>query len=130
LFTITNFAKLEFANGETSTDKNWVIISDSRGRVAGTLSLDRTPEHQTPIGRECELLAISRGKATLSGLDCDSAFPELYEDHIRKFEDVFEFYNVLYIEWEDSYVVREGLGRVEKSIWEQQDLKEVDVELH
>jgi len=89
LFTITNFAKLEVAN-EISTHKNWVIISDSRGQVAGTLSLDRTPEQQTPIGRECGLLAISRGKATLSSDgECGSVFPELYED---------------------KHVVREGLG--------------------
>ena len=67
---------------------------------------------------------------TLSDREWGSVFPELYEDKIHIFENVFEFYNVLYIEWEDNHVVREGLGRVEKSIWEQQDLKEVDVELH
>jgi hypothetical protein len=131
LFTITNCAKIEFANGETFTHENRFIISDSRGQVAGTLCLDRTPEHQTPIGRECGLLAISRGKATFStDPECGSAFPELYEDKIQKCDDVYEFYNVLYTEWEDKHLVREGLGRVEKSIWEQQDLKEVDVELH
>ena len=48
LFTITNFAKLEVGN-EIETRENCVIISDSRGQVAGTLSLDRTPEQQTPI---------------------------------------------------------------------------------
>ena len=90
LFTITNFAKLEVGN-EIRTRENCVIISDSRGQVAGTLSLDRTPEQQTPIGRECGLLAISRGKATLSDREWGSVFPELYEDKIHIFENVFEF---------------------------------------
>jgi hypothetical protein len=132
IFTITKFCQLILSSG-TSTHKNIknkFIISDSRGQVAGTLCLDRTPENQTPIGRECELLAISRGKVTLSDPVYGNVFPELYEDKFRKVEDVMEFYNVLYIEWEDSHMVREGLGRVEKSIWEQQGLREVDAELH
>lgn len=134
-FIITNFCELYPNSGESGPEnriKNRVIISDKRGQVAGTLRLDRTPENrQTPIGRECELLVISRGRATLSDPNSGAEFKELYEEQIRKCEDVFEFYNVLYVQWEEEgHMVREGIGRVEKSIWEQQELKDVDAELH
>lgn len=51
--------------------------------------------------------------------DTKDWFPEYYLKNITNTDGVLEFYNVLFIKWQDGYVVREGVGRVEKSVWEQ-----------
>jgi hypothetical protein len=35
----------------------------------------------------------------------------------------------MWIEWKDGIAYRRALGRVEKKLWEQQDLEEIDVTL-
>lgn len=57
-------------------------------------------------------------------------FWEVYLDRVPTHDEVYEFYNVLWVKWEGNHILREGVGRVEKSIWEQQDLEEMDFELH
>jgi hypothetical protein len=41
--------------------------------------------------------------------------------------EVYEWYNVLWIEWKDGIAYRKGLGRVSKEAWESMDLEAVDV---
>jgi hypothetical protein len=50
-------------------------------------------------------------------------FPELEN------VDPYNFYNVLWIEWEDGIAYRKALGRVFKDAWERQDLEETDIVL-
>ncbi|KAF1960726.1 HET-domain-containing protein [Byssothecium circinans] len=41
----------------------------------------------------------------------------------------YEYYNVLWIEWENGIAYRKALGRVYKEAWEAQELEEVDIVL-
>jgi hypothetical protein len=40
---------------------------------------------------------------------------------------VYEYYNVMWIEWENGIAYRKAVGRVYKEAWESLDLEEVDV---
>jgi hypothetical protein len=40
---------------------------------------------------------------------------------------VYEFYNVLWISWEDGVAYRKALGRVEKHVWEALEKEKIDV---
>ena len=42
---------------------------------------------------------------------------------------LYEFYNVMYIEWEDGVAYRVAVGRVEKAKWESISKEEIDVVL-
>ena len=54
---------------------------------------------------------------------------DLYWDELLKTDGLYEFYNVLWVKWEGDHVVRNGVGRVEKSIWEEQGLEPIDTQL-
>ncbi len=41
----------------------------------------------------------------------------------------YEFYNVLWVEWEEGIAYRKGCGRVMKSAWEAQNLEWIDLTL-
>jgi hypothetical protein len=43
--------------------------------------------------------------------------------------ELYEFYNVLWIEWEDGIAYREGLGRILKLMWEKHSSEVIDVTL-
>ena len=107
-----------------------VLLSDTTGRWAGIL-LWHCDSQEAPFGELCELVAISKGSAKqLPGGKPDSMIADLYWDALPKTDGLYEFYNVLWIKKEGDHVVREGVGRVEKSIWEQQGLEPIDTQLH
>jgi hypothetical protein len=110
----------------------WLSLRDGAGILAGMLSIHRPYGSglglNTPVG-PCELISISKGYARGgSGYDISllerftTLFPKCYEER-------YEFYNVLWIEWEDGIAFRKGVGRVEKSMWEAQPLEWIDVTL-
>lgn len=76
---------------------------------------------------ECELLAISAGSVLRRDMNAE-VFPEvdLWHD-LDKDSGVYEFYNVLWIEWTEHIAYRKGLGRVCKASWDAADTKEMDV---
>ncbi len=41
----------------------------------------------------------------------------------------YEWYNVLWIEWEEEIAYRKGVGRIHKAAWEAQELEWIDVVL-
>jgi hypothetical protein len=77
-------------------------------------------------GHLLELVAISRG--ALQRVFCDG-LDELSLGEHPKDSDRYEYYNVLWIKWENGVAYRHGLGRVLKSIWESQGLEGVGVVL-
>jgi len=80
------------------------------------------------IGR-CELISISMGYAC-GGRGADLCLTEQNTELVpRSNKERYDFYNVLWIEWEDGIAFRKGIGRVEKSIWEAQPLEWIDVTL-
>ena len=60
----------------------------------------------------------------------EDALPEVkIFSRIRDTADVYHFYNVMWLAWEDGIAYRRGLGRVWKPMWGKQRLKEMDVVL-
>lgn len=107
-----------------------VLLADDNGRWAGILLLSVDGQN-APFGEPCELVAVSKGSAKQ---DCESGKPttmlaDLHWQDIPKTDGVYEFYNVLWVKWNDDHVVREGVGRVERSVWEQQKLDSIDTQL-
>ncbi|KAF1990198.1 hypothetical protein K402DRAFT_401651 [Aulographum hederae CBS 113979] len=47
----------------------------------------------------------------------------------RRYKDLAEVYNVMWIEWEEGVAYRRGLGQMFKESWESLDLEEIDVTL-
>jgi hypothetical protein len=107
-----------------------VELNDNGGMRTGVIASLFISVHEYEKGDSCELIAISKGslrkKQSTWGLRLElfeefDAFPEL------KGKELYEFYNVLWIEWEDGIAYRKTLGRVMKEAWERQDLEEADI---
>lgn len=71
--------------------------------------------------RRCKLVAISLGQAYNSIEDLDLAEWKMRER--PKQTPMYEFYNVLWIEWKERIAYRKGIGRVMKDIWDRQALQ-------
>lgn len=89
-------------------------------------------------GTAVELIAVATGKVR------NDSYPKKGGDHNyhqaysipewnckrRPSDGVFyEFYFVLWIEWEDGIAYRRALGRVEKGVWEATPLEDIDIVL-
>ncbi|PMD47217.1 HET-domain-containing protein [Hyaloscypha variabilis F] len=74
----------------------------------------------------CELVAISRGY-------CHNKAPMPHEldewnsEERPKYSELYEWYNVLWIAWENGIAYRKGLGRVQREIWEAQPVEWIDL---
>jgi hypothetical protein len=77
--------------------------------------------------RECCVTAISIGNVFND--DYPLSFFEGKHAERDKSYDIYEFYNVLCLEWREAIAYRKGLGRVAKAIWENQILDWVDITL-
>ena len=108
-----------------------VLVADRTAGMAGILFV-HCGLQDASFGEPCELVAVSKGsvKPLPEGGPTDTVTADLYWDELPKTNGLYEFYNVLWIKWEGDHVVREGVGRVEKSIWEQQKLEPIDTQLH
>lgn len=76
---------------------------------------------------KCELVAISMGSidSAAGGWTRLDEYAEL-RNHNR---ELFEFYNVLFVEWKNGVARRQGIGRVDKSAWELQSREELELVL-
>ena len=74
-------------------------------------ALDALPKFNMAsfMGHLLEIVAISRGYA-LHRVFCDG-LDELDLGEHPKVSDRYEYYNVLWIKWEDGVAYRHGLGR-------------------
>jgi hypothetical protein len=112
-----------------------VSVRDNSGPWAGILNphneqdlalllRDAGPFPRKPI---IELIAISRGSAYNAryGTSLDEW---RLEERPKSFEN-YEYFNVLWIEWDDGIAYRKALGRIVMEIWERQVLELVDVTL-
>jgi hypothetical protein len=118
--------------------KKWRLgasLRDKDGRWVGYMNfhdqdaLDALPKFDAAsfTGHLLEVVAISRGYA-LHRVSCDG-LDELTLGEYPKVSDRYEYYNLLWIKWENGVAYRHGLGRVLKSIWESQGLETVEVVL-
>jgi Heterokaryon incompatibility protein (HET) len=106
----------------------WIGELRLHGNKISNQSLSQRPSN-SEIGESCELVAISQGyfyeKWKLSLFTIDEW---RHKERPRESEK-YEFYNVLWVEWQDGIAYRKACGRVIKSAWECQELGWVDLVL-
>ena len=133
-----------------------VHITDQEGTIAGILRLNSVEIPYTE-STECELIAISKGKAHLRGIgpsyileeasdmdsltqlvalgggpkyfDTDPLEENTADQVLRNSIGIYEWYNVLWIETRDGIAYRKALGRVFKDSWEAQAPECVEITL-
>jgi hypothetical protein len=105
-----------------------VIIKDMEGNWAGVLRLNIPKSAPVPTGQTVELVAISAGQA--DNLRDESWLLEEWDLNQRpRLGPLYEFYNVMHVRREDGWISRESLGRVEKGVWERQQLEECEFKM-
>lgn len=117
---------------EERSNPNWCFCVDLvtyEKKWAGILHLNTNEEESIPFGGRCELISLSHGSVSNDDEAAHVWLEEWDLDGRPKECERYEFYNVMWIRREDTYVVREGIGRVERSVWDSQDLEEIDMEL-
>jgi hypothetical protein len=90
----------------------------------------REPELKSWEDQRFELIAISAGSSDLTDESATEFITERYG--LRKYRPdlrIWEFYNVLWIDWQDGIAYRLGIGRVDKATWEKQATEELEVTL-
>jgi Heterokaryon incompatibility protein (HET) len=79
-------------------------------------------------GRTCEFIAISTGRAR--NADDETELLEEWHHPSRPREgEFYEYYNVLWIEWEGKIAYRKALGRIWKDTWERDAGEEIKITL-
>jgi hypothetical protein len=76
-------------------------------------------------GEVCELVSISQGYA-----DDDRYINWPDEWHLNErltSTERYEFYHVLWIEWQNGIAYRRALGRVMKEVWQRQELERIEL---
>lgn len=110
-----------------------VVLRDTAGTWAGLLipqdidDISNANEMSLDGGNSLELVSISRGYCYNKATPASMAEWELEER--PNSSELYEWYNVLWIGWEDGIAYRKGLGRVYKEVWEAQDLEWIDLTL-
>ena len=97
------------------------------GTWAGVIYIHHTPESATERKQQCELVVISGGWAREAGEEQSWWLPEWDYEERPISGDYYEFYHVLWIEWQDNIAYRKGLGRVVKNIWDDLPKDEIDL---
>ena len=110
------------------------FLEDNDGTWAGTIQLHDNAllSSSTNIflddSSKLELVSISAGTTTC--LKEPRTFRASQGDRAGMSDlYLFEFYNVLWIEWKEGIAYRKGLGRVIKEAWERQATEWIDLTL-
>jgi hypothetical protein len=106
-----------------------IELNDGSGVRSGLIESLFTTENDYARGDQCELIAISVASAKSKGLTRPYLFQEMDTFSEIKYLEPYDFYNVLWIEWQGGIAYRKALGRVFKDAWERQDLVETDIVL-
>ena len=119
---------------------SWLVcvpIRDTNGAWVGIL---RMPNEETltsirpeKVGTNVEsppleFIALSRGYADGSRKEEPGLDEWLLEERPTT-TALYEFYNVMWIEWENGIAYRRALGRILRDVWESQKLEWVDITL-
>jgi hypothetical protein len=117
----------------TRPDRLTATLRDSKGAWAGILRL----HERTSAGAEgliagyldnsrCELIEISAGSAQNNS--DESQYLEEWQDRYRpRSEEFYEVYNVLWVEWNDGIARWKALGRVIKTLWDEEARETIEV---
>lgn len=123
LFCNTHRAWLHASYDELPQRKNdlRIWLRDQEGTWAGTLLLHNEVDlasltTELPLGPRIELVTISRGQ--IPNNSREHILLELHHGELSKMSKLYEFYNVLWIEWKDGIAYRKAHGRVLRDMWE------------
>jgi hypothetical protein len=107
-----------------------LLVNEQNGNWAGIvhLHIDKPGSFATESTTKMELIALSEG-SVIPDEDSVVDFEELEIDEKLKSEGIYNFYNVMCIEWDNGIAYRKAIGRVPKTTWEQQELEWIDVTL-
>jgi hypothetical protein len=131
----------EISRANLCSSRVFCSLRDRQGRWAGILNLNdiakksigqtplgttayyRAAPEQIPTGIECELIAISRGRARNEvGWWAATYFSNTLEEWLfnerPKDAQYYEFYNVLWVERINGIAYRKALGRVVRDTWD------------
>lgn len=117
----TGHRYVDLFSGEIQVE---TVFANQKGDLVGYLDIDdqsdhdliKTYEHPPDMpGYPCELVAISKGNDFVHPMEPD--------------KEVYTFYNVLWVKWEDGIAYRRGVGRVKRETWESMELENVDLVL-
>ncbi|KAH8722791.1 heterokaryon incompatibility protein-domain-containing protein [Phaeosphaeriaceae sp. PMI808] len=121
--------------GETFTGSSSLcavidLLEPKSGTWAGVLRLNQTTEETVYSGYEqhIELIEISRGYVENKVAERRS-FDEWMRGSWPRDKSIYEFYNVLWVEWKEGIAYRRAHGRVEKSAWERIEKDAINVTL-
>ena len=117
---------------QEDNDKSLSIYSlyTGEGTWAGIIYVHQAPESPEEQNQQCELVLISGGWAIEDVDEEDSWWlPEWLYEHRPRSGDFYEFYHVLWIEWQDNIAYRRGLARVVKKVWDDLPKEEIDLYL-
>ena len=109
---------------------NWTTflacLVDDEGNWAGTIRLNTSRTDRLPPGLSYELIALSAAKAENSG-NYDGKLDEWEIPERPQDSRFYEFYYVMWIEWERGIAYRKAIGTVYKPMWERQTREDIDV---
>jgi hypothetical protein len=107
-------------------------IVDGSGKLVGILHSGTNADRDRTRQQSVELIAISSMTIAPRYFEQGKRFllPEL---HFRGLfmgpDEVYDFYNVLSVEWQDGVAYRIGIGRILKAAWKASSYKRVDIVL-
>lgn len=132
LFCDTHRAYLHANTADSKPHDRLVYLRNENGTWAGILLLHSESDKElfksdSGTGAIVELVAISRGH--ISSDERVHAPAEMSHEERPKEGQVYEFYNVLWVEWKDGVAYRKAHGRVLRDIWEKQHLEPLSLVL-
>ena len=123
-------ARLYLGRELNDSRDNWTTflacLVDNEGNWAGTIRLNIPRTDPLPKERSYELIALSLAKAVNNG--DNSTFLDEWEIPERPHDsEYYEFYFVMWIEWERGIAYRKAIGTVYRPVWENQVREDIDV---
>ena len=112
--------------------EDWKICAtclvDSSGNWAGSIRLNSSNSGGPPLGKPCELVALSFGTVRNSG-DYLGVLDEWLLPERPRDSNLYCFYYVMWIEWENGIAYRKSIGTVHQPVWEREIKDSIDVVL-
>ncbi|XTI92733.1 heterokaryon incompatibility protein-domain-containing protein [Cenococcum geophilum] len=105
-------------------------VFDKQGQWCGVIHSNVADEGEMTPGQECDLIIISSGRAHRDRNDAVKVWLEEWKfvEEVREL-DVYEFYNILWVENKGDVTYRKALGRIWKTAWNRQRVESVDIVL-
>jgi hypothetical protein len=100
-----------------------VRLVDHNQNLVGSIRLNLDLSNAPPAGEACELIYLSLGAAVASGdyygvIDEWDLINEIVDFQVLEELGLYQFYNVMWVEYENGIAYRKALGTVYKDAWE------------